>query len=250
MDFPSVGASRGFKGAERPFASRDVQHRVCWLTTHSPSGASSGRGPTVAPSAFSRPPVRRDAKRPPGRLVKRRRVLSASPRRGYSPAFNTVDKWWGVLGNTQGLARGSAPSIPRAVPDSTESTTGMANPSVPRGSLRSASGMLAAERLGGGGVALRRAYSMPTPRDARTRHRAPPSRSRSPCRQSVEHETRPSSRFHHWIRGFGGSASTAVRRVAAARSSSPSSSIRDIRIRSDPSVVITAWPTKPGPSQG
>jgi len=37
---------------------------------------------------------------------------SDHPRRGYSPAFNSVDKWWEVPGITAGLARDSTPSNP------------------------------------------------------------------------------------------------------------------------------------------
>ena len=71
----SVGVRGGTAPRQPRSGTRGVwPQRVCWLGYENASGDSCGRAPTVASSAFSRPPVRGEAKEPPRRLAKHRRV--------------------------------------------------------------------------------------------------------------------------------------------------------------------------------
>ncbi len=90
----------------RPFEPRQRPPRGCC----DPLGGCLRR-PWLRPSPRpSRCEARPTASSTPGDILP---SPSDHPRRGYSPAFNSVDKWWGVPGITLGLARDSAPSIPR-----------------------------------------------------------------------------------------------------------------------------------------
>ena len=71
----SVGVRGGTAPRQPRSGTRGVwPQRVCWLGYENASGDSCRRAPTVASSAFSRPPVRGEAKEPPRRLAKHRRV--------------------------------------------------------------------------------------------------------------------------------------------------------------------------------
>jgi len=89
----SVGVGGGTPPRQPRSGTRGVwPQRVCWLVSDNASGASCRRAPTVAPSAFSRSPVRGGTKEPPRRLAKHRRVCPHHRGGVTAPPSKTLTK--------------------------------------------------------------------------------------------------------------------------------------------------------------